>query len=350
MRFRPTLIALLLLQILAHYVVGVDPVRAETQDLPDNSLDRTFEEISVDDLVDDTGQTIEDAIDTGIDSGETIVEDTVTGIGEQIDDTIDDVDQGIDDVTGADSIDDAIEGADSIVDAIGGGIDDILGQIDSAIDSLFNIFDNTLPDLDEIFAKVEDVISIGGDGGSSESVGATGIPDPEQIEQQIDQSETKALEELLATYQADDSGSPLIKDDAEILYNVELGREAAEASALGEDAQERIKASSELAKTALEQSTELAEDSEDQDVTQNIMRNISVQTAAQQQTDTLLANDALLRQRDDAIRNVLTADAVQQLQRDRTAARRTDASAFSNAILQGAQFGLPSIYPSDSDD
>jgi hypothetical protein len=45
-------------------------------------------------------------------------------------------------------------------------------------------------------------------------------------------------------------------------------------------------------------------------VSQNILRNISAQTAANQQTDTLLALDAQARARDDAIRNRLNANAL----------------------------------------
>ncbi|NJN74826.1 MAG: hypothetical protein HC799_19600, partial [Limnothrix sp. RL_2_0] len=88
-------------------------------------------------------------------------------------------------------------------------------------------------------------------------------------------------------------------------FDIELARETANASALGEDAQEKLQANGELATSALESSQQLAQDSEGQDVSQNILRNLSAQTAASQQTDTLLALDAQARARDDAIRNRL---------------------------------------------
>ncbi len=327
-------LTIFLLLLFYFRLVKVKLARAETQDLPDNYVEALVLSTSDNEaLVDNTSDNIEDYLDTG----DSIVQDSVTGIDEAIDDTLSDADH-------------AIEGVEDIVDVIDDGIDNILERVDKRINNIFKIFD-IFPDFGKVLAKIKEVVSIGSlDNGESISIGATGIPNPEQIWQKINQGETKALEELLATYQADDSGSPLIKDDAKLLYNVELGQEVAETSALGETAQRRIKSGSQLATQAIEESANLAEDSEGQDVTQKIMRNISIQNAVNQQTDTQLVKDALLRQRDDAIRNVLTADAVQQLQRDRTAARRTDAAAFNKAILQGAQLGLPSILSGDDND
>jgi hypothetical protein len=361
---------------------------AELQDLPsdnpgqdaiDNVLgddagsgrDRFSDIDAITDDVDQISGTVDDVandVDAILDDPDAIVDDVVQGTQDQIDSTIDgvtgaaddaiqSVEDGIDAATNADSVGGVVGG---VTDAIGGitdGIDSILGQIDSAIDGFLNIFDQLgLPDIGQVFDDIDgvfssssgdasDTASSAGDG----SVGAMGIPDPTVVFANIEDRQTSATEELLGTKQGGD-GSPVIKDDTGYMFDVELARETANASALGADAQEKLQANGELATSALKSSQQLAEDSENQDVSQNILRNISAQTAASQQTDTLLALDAQARARDDAIRNRLNANAVAQLQRDRAAKRQTDASAFGAALTQGGQFYLPGFPLEENDE
>ncbi|NJN61293.1 MAG: hypothetical protein HC795_06980 [Coleofasciculaceae cyanobacterium RL_1_1] len=354
--------------------------RAETQNLPgDNPGQDAIDDVvggsdrfsDVDDVTDDVDQitgTVDDVandVDAILDDPDAVVDDVVQGTQDQIDstidgvtgaadDAIDGVTDGIDAATDADSVGGVVGGVTDAIGSVTDGIDSILGQIDSAIDGFLNIFDQLgLPDIGQVFDDIDSVFGGGssgdGDDGSlaDGSVGAMGIPDPNVVLANIEDRQTSPADELLGTKQGGD-GSPVVKDDTGYTFDIELARETANASALGEDAQDKLQANGEMATTALETSRQLAEDSEGQDVSQNILRNLSAQTAASQQTDTLLALDAQARARDDAIRNRLNANALAQLQRERAAQRQTDASAFSSALTQGGQFFLPG-FPTEED-
>jgi len=353
---------------------GDNPGRDAIDDVLGNGSGTGNDRFSdVDAITDDVDQitgTVDDVandVDAILDDPDAVVDDVVQGTQDQIDstidgvtgaadDAIDGVTDGIDAATDADSVGGVVGGVTDAIGSVTDGIDSILGQIDSAIDGFLNIFDQLgLPDVGQVFDDIDSIFGGGssGDGSGSTgsvgdgSVGAMGIPDPNVVIANIEDRQTSPTDELLGTKQGGD-GSPVIKDDTGYTFDIELARETANASALGEDAQEKLQANGELATAALESSQQLAQDSENQDVSQNILRNLSAQTAASQQTDTLLALDAQARARDDAIRNRLNANALAQLQRERAAQRQTDASAFSSALTQGGQFFLPG-FPAEKD-
>ncbi|MEM9503455.1 MAG: hypothetical protein AAGA01_05805, partial [Cyanobacteria bacterium P01_E01_bin.43] len=119
--------------------------------------------------------------------------------------------------------------------------------------------------------------------------------------------------------------------------------EVADQTALTDAGQQKLRENAEAAKIALEMSQELAADSEGQDVSQNILRNLSAQLAAQQQTSTLDTVGHQLRARDDALRNKMLVDAVRELQGDRIQDRRETAAAYSDSIVQGGQLIMPGV-------
>jgi hypothetical protein len=329
-----------------------------------NDIDQVTDDVdritgTVDDVANDVDAILDDPdaiVDDVVQGTQDQIDSTIDGVTGAADDAIDGVADGIDAATSADSVGGVVGGVTDAIGSVTDGIDSILGQIDSAIDGFLNIFDQLgLPDIGQVFDDIDSIFGGGSSGGNGAgdgsladgSVGAMGIPDPNVVLGNIEDRQTSTTDELLGTKQGSD-GSPVIKDDTAYMFDVELARETANASALGEDAQEKLQANGEMATTALETSQQLAQDSENQDVSQNILRNISAQTAANQQTDTLLALDAQARARDDAIRNRLNANALAQLQRERTAQRQTDASAFSSALTQGGQFFLPG-FPVDGE-
>lgn len=233
---------------------------------------------------------------------------------------------------------------DNTIDTVTGAIDNITSTIGSIFDinRLFDLFSLDLPD---IFSGALGGLSGGGSGGGSTvqiQTGALGLPDPKVIEQQIQNATPSAFEEATGA-KTGGRGSPVIKDDLVTLFEADMTDEIAAQTALTEDGQQKLRENAEAANSALETSTELAADSEGQDVSQNILRNISAQLAAQQQTGTLDTIDTQLRARDDALRNKMLVDAVRELQGDRLQDRRQDASAYSDAITQGGQLILPGV-------
>lgn len=226
-----------------------------------------------------------------------------------------------------------------IGDRIGRGIDGLLSQFN--LQALLRLLGIDL-------STPAQQVSGGLEGGQSNSAGvepgAIALPDLTRAREAIARGRTSATEEFLGT-KTGGTGSPVIKRDLESLLVSSTTREVAEATALSDEGQQQLRENAEAANQALTVSSELAEDSESQDVSQNILRNISGQMQASQQTDTLLAIDAQLRARDDSLRNFLIANSLDEIQGQNIAKRRIEASAYSSVITQGGQFMLPGFNP-----
>lgn len=235
------------------------------------------------------------------------------------------------------------------LDAVG-AVQDAFASLEQTITSIFDI--NRLFDLLnlDLFDMVEDPLGGLANSGSGKknsntieiSTGALGLPDPKQIEQEIENAQPSAFEEVAAT-KTGGSGSPVIKRDLVTQFDRQMTDEVADQTALTQVGQQKLRENAEAAKVALKTSQELATDSEEQDVSQNILRNLSAQLAAQQQTSTLDSVGHQLRARDDALRNKMLVDAVRELQGDRIQDRRETAAAYSRSIVQGGQIIMPGV-------
>lgn len=232
------------------------------------------------------------------------------------------------------------------------GIEDVREGIGGITDTISGIFDRIASIfslerlLDAINIEIPDILEdpLGGLEGGGESVeidiGPLGLPDPKAIEAGVENATPSAFEEVSAS-KTGGEGSPVIKLDLITQFESNMADEVADQSALTEEGQTKLIENAEAATASLEASQALAQDSEGQDVSQNILRNISDQLALQQQTGTLDSVDAQLRARDDALRNKMLVDVVREMQGDRVQDRRQDAAAYSSVITQGAQLILP---------
>jgi hypothetical protein len=319
--------------------------------------------------VDDSeGTSATDGISDAVDDIDGIIEDTTGDIDGIIEDTTGDIDGAIQDQLG--NVTDPLEevtgdifgegGIGEINDTVGdvfGAYEDIQGSISDlteTFNSLFNIdrlLDTFNFDFLDIFKDPLGGLAGGdGDGGGDDgddgsntveiTTGALGLPDAKQIEAEIQNARPSAFEEITGS-KTGGEGSPVIKLDLVTQFERNLTDEVADQTALTEEGQQKLRENAEAATAALEGSQQLAQDSESQDVSQNILRNISGQLALQQQTGTLTTVDNQLRARDDALRNKMLVDAVRELQGGRIQDRRETASAYSDAITQGAQIILP---------
>ena len=229
---------------------------------------------------------------------------------------------------------------------LGGQIADIGDRIGGLL-SQFNL-NNLLGLLNINLSKTAESVSGGltSSGNQANTAGITPgalmLPDIEQARRAIQTAKSSATEEFFGT-KTGGNGSPLVKKDLESLLMTKTTREVGEATALSAAGQKQLKANAEDANQALVTSAKFAENSKTQDVSQNILRNISGQMQASQQTGTLLAVDAQLRARDDSLRNIIISNTLDEIQGANLAKRRTDASAYSAAITQGAQFMLPGV-------
>ena len=345
-------------------------------------------------------QTTQQVVDNNIFGGINTNLESAQGVAEEAQGTVADADQWID--TTADGITNTVNGTiDKYVGAVNGGIQDVLGSetvqdVSGAINTASNTVNTatqTINDAFSLFGKVKgaidqilglfdiqrilDMISFDmpdmadntlegisgarerpGEGASSEELSAAaaqeqavqeaffpmamGLPDPEKVEAFINSSAPSPFEEAISS-KTGGSGSPAIKLDLMTKFDSDTAREVATETALTEAGQKKLAENAQIATASLKQSLELSADSETQDVSQNILRNISGQLSAGQQTSTLNALDSQLRARDDAYRNVLLSDAVDELQSARVEARRRNASGYSRVITQGSLFTMPGL-------
>lgn len=236
---------------------------------------------------------------------------------------------------------------DAIIDFFGGlSLDDFFGDI-----SLNDLFDKIFGNLGTGSSSEESASTGGSSNTNSNSsnrnsisvkTGDIGLPDSKEVADYIKARKTSTTEELLGA-KTGGAGSVVIKDDLRTLYQVNLAKDTADASVFSAQAQEKLKKKSDVATSALKKSAWLAQDSEEQDVTQNIMRNISTQMWRLQQTNSILALNAQIQQRDDAIANTLLAESLRELNGERVAKNRELSSAYSAVITHGAQFTLPGL-------
>ena len=355
---------------IAQVTPGINP-NAETPSVEPDGLNFGTDGIdtgSIDDVTSGVGE-LTQGIEGNLEGVTEDIENVAGGITEDIEDVAgglqEQAEQVVDSI-GLDQIDPQVEEVtgivgvvDETIGAVTDSIDGIIGTIDDQIAGLLDLFSVFgSPDINDILGNPEEILGVGNDGNDGDfqdgevgssggslmsgAEGALGLPDPKVIEENINQSGTSPTEEVLATMTGGE-GSPVIKLDAKEIFDADLAEEVGRASALTQEGQAKLAQNVEVANQSLTTSQELAEDSESQDVSQNIMRNISVQQAASQATDTLLAIDAQLRQRDDALRNIVESDALRQLKRDRVSQRRMDASAYSFAITHGGLISLPNL-------
>ena len=314
--------------------------------------------------------TVEDA-DRWIDTTADGITNTING---NIDKYVGVVNGGIQDVLGSETVRDisgAINTASNTVNTVTQTINDafgLFGKVKGAIDQILGLFDIQrildmisfdMPDMaDNTLEGISGAGERPGEGASSEELSAAaaqeravqeafspmamGLPDPEKVEAFINSSAPSPFEEAISS-KTGGSGSPAIKLDLMTKFDSDTAREVATETALTEAGQKKLAENAQIATASLKQSLELSADSETQDVSQNILRNISSQLSAGQQTNTLNALDSQLRARDDAYRNVLLSDAVDELQSARVESRRRNASGYSRVITQGSLFTMPGL-------
>jgi hypothetical protein len=236
----------------------------------------------------------------------------------------------------------------SLIDRIKGLGQDIAGILSNFdLDKLLDLLSINWEDIfSDVYGAADGDSSTAGTTGGSEvfagvEAGDMGLPVEDEVNAKIDETGTSALMEFLEAKQ--EGGSYAGKTALKNLFRVKETEEVAEATALGADGQTKLKQNTEAANDALKTSTAMMEDSEEQDVSQNIMRNISVQSHETTVHTELLAIDAQLRARDDALRNSLLGKSLLEIQGERVRSHRQDASAYSEVMTAGGSFYLPGL-------
>jgi hypothetical protein len=188
---------------------------------------------------------------------------------------------------------------------------------------------------DEIVGNVETFLS---DLGIEVSRGDIGLPDIEEAYKLFE--ENNQIDIALDVFGSQTGSTVSIKDKLLQQYLKDLGHEYSNNSALSIEGQEKIVEQIESAKKTVEASSELANDSNSEDVSQNILRNISNQAALNQQLDNMilfeLQEDKISRALSVSIQGESLAELAKQTARD-----EREATSLYKASLYN--YGLVSI-------
>jgi hypothetical protein len=299
--------------------------------------------------------TVLERVDSGVNSANTGLDNIEGALNQQqrdMQETDGEIDEVISDVVTQGSSTSGIMGTyrniGSLIDRIKGLGQEIAGILSNFdLDKILDLLSINWEDIfSDVYGAADGDSTTSGTTGGSEvfagvEAGDMGLPVEDQVNATIDETGTTPLMEFLESKQ--EGGSYAGKAALKNLFRVKETEEVAEATALGADGQTKLKQNTEAANDALKTSTAMMEDSEEQDVTQNIMRNISVQSHETTVHTELLAVDTQLRARDDALRNSLLGKSLLELQADQVRAHRQDATAYSGVITAGGSFYLPGL-------
>ncbi|NJS41783.1 hypothetical protein HC766_05650 [Candidatus Gracilibacteria bacterium] len=191
----------------------------------------------------------------------------------------------------------------------------------------------------------------------SSFLGELKVPDLKEAVKSIMDGNTSESEgtKLSAVLEKKPQDSYSLKENTAELAERESAVSEANKATLSKEAQQKQAQMKEIVQQNVEQtnresqnSMELGADSEGQDVTQNIMRNISQQSAiAAQQTALLAENQSALimqgqqAQIDRSLANILNAQQAEELNEINTANRRQDAAAATASSTQTGLFQMP---------
>lgn len=202
------------------------------------------------------------------------------------------------------------------------------GQVNNPIQQISGTFNKITTQLDQMLQSF---------------IGSLKIPDLPEVIAKImsgnfaDNQSTK----LSATLEKKPQGSYSIQSDLANLAQQQTAISTAANATLSKAAQDRQAQMAQIVDQNVAQNIQLAEESQNQDVTQHIMRNISQQTAlaAQNQGALILQNQQA--QIDRALANTLSAQQAKELSELNVTQRRQDAAAGTASSTQAGLFQMP---------
>lgn len=213
-------------------------------------------------------------------------------------------------------------------------IESTLKQVNQFMDDIGGFVQN------ELFGSLNEILS--------SSLGAINIPDLSQVSRQIIKVPTSNIEgtqlsDLLETKssQLDGKGSYSIMSefDGQAQRNAAVG--IADGSTLSQEAQVNSRQVLEATKQDTQQNIQLGEESQSLDVTQQILQNLSQQTALNAQVNERILQEAQQGRTDRAINNVLLSQAAKEISAINTSDRRGSIASGNQASLQAGMLMLP---------
>jgi hypothetical protein len=203
------------------------------------------------------------------------------------------------------------------------------GELDLQIP---NFIDDFIQDVQAIVGEIETFLS---QQGIEVSSGEIGLPDIEEAKIVFAQNlELDEFSDLFGTQ----TGSTFVNQDKLLQqYLRDLSQEYAENTSLSQQGQEKIAQKVENTNAIVQSSIELSDDSSTQDVSQNILRNISGQLSLQQQIDGLGILEAQEKKVSDSLQIEMTSELLTEMSQSNTLNQRQYTST-NKTITNGMPF------------
>ncbi|MCL1474789.1 hypothetical protein [Argonema antarcticum] len=205
---------------------------------------------------------------------------------------------------------------------------EFLGQVKNPIDKVSGAIAKITTQLDQMLQSF---------------VGSLKIPDLQEVVAKImngnftDNEGTK----LSATLENKPQGSYSIQSDLANLAQQQTATSTASDATLSKAAQDRQAQMAQMVDQNVTKNIQLGEESQNQDVTQHIMRNISQQTALTAQNQGVIILQNQQAQIDRALANTLSAQQAKELSELNITQRRQDAAAGTASSTQAGLFQMP---------
>ena len=223
-------------------------------------------------------------------------------------------------------------------------LDEINQDLEETVDKVIGgIFDN-LPDIGGFFGGLEEIV---GDFINSK------IPDVDKIIELIFSSGSEGEAELPSKEQSEKlESSPesysISETEADAVVR-EVLVEIVESSTLSEEGQTKLKETAVFVQQTVEESVNLGEDSQNRDVSQQILQNLSQQEAISATRQGVIVQQNQQAQVDRAISNILNAQQAEELNAINTAKRREEIGTTNLTVRQWGMIRLP-VNPIEEDD
>ncbi len=213
-------------------------------------------------------------------------------------------------------------------------LDEIARDLEDSADKVIGgIFDS---DIGDFFGGLENIV---GDFVSSK------IPDISKIIALIFSSGAEGVAELPSKEQSEilegsPESYPISETEADAVVR-EVLVETVESSTLSEEAQTKLKETAVFVQETVESSVNLGEDSQNRDVTQQILQNLSQQEAISATRQGIIVQQNQQAQIDRAISNILNAQQAEELNAINTAKRREEIGTANLTVRQWGMLRLP---------
>ena len=175
--------------------------------------------------------------------------------------------------------------------------------------------------------------------GLSTSNGSIGLPDFQDIEQQL--ANNLDLDQLSNFFGTRSGRNASVQNRLRQEFLQDFGSEFVKNSIFSQEGQDKIQQKIEQALDTVDYSAQLQENSSGQDVSQNILRNISGQMSLQQQIDNMLLFEMQEQKVKDGLQIELSSEVLSEMGKNNVRRERENLAVINNNLHQNMLISVP---------